>query len=144
MTSVEESVTRSVLWTPRRTPWRWPLAGAAALAGVAHIPVIGPHLDEAPYMGEEFPVLTAACLLLALAVLVCDSVAAYGLTVLTCALAVIGYLATRVIAFPQLADDVANWFDPLGVVCVTAETVAVIAAVGGLRARRGIRTGHGA
>lgn len=122
----------SWLWTARHTPWRWPLATASALAAVAHVPVIGPHLAEAPYLGEEFIVLTAACLLLALAALVCDSAAVYGLSLLTCGLAIIGYVATRLVAFPQLADDVGNWFEPLGVVCVLAEVLAVIAATSGL------------
>ncbi len=124
------------LWTPRRRPWRWVVAAAAALAALAHIPVIGPHLHEAPYMGEEFVVLTVACLLLAIAAIVCDSAAVYGLTVVTCGLAVVGYVATRLVAFPQLNDDVGNWFEPLGVVSVLAEGAAVAAAILGLRAVR--------
>lgn len=123
----------AVAWTPRRTPWRWLLAGAATFAALAHVPVIGPHLDEAPYMGEEFIVLTAACLLLGIAALVCDSAAVYSATVLTCGLAVVGYIATRVVGFPQLQDDVGNWFEPLGVVSILAECVAVLAAIMGLR-----------
>lgn len=121
------------LWTPRRSPWRWPLAGAATLAGAAHLPVIGSHLDEAPYLAEEFVVLAAACLLLATAALVCDSAAVYCLIVLTCGLAVIGYVATRLVAFPQIAADVGDWQDPFGVVSIAAETLAVVAAIGGLR-----------
>jgi hypothetical protein len=97
------------------------------------VPVIGPHLSEAPYMGEEFIVLTAACFVLGVAALACDSAAVYGLTVVTCGLALLGYAATRLIAFPQLADDVGNWFEPLGLVSVVAETVAVLAAASALR-----------
>ena len=120
------------LWEPRHSPWRWPLATAAAVAAIAHVPVIGPHLHEASYMGEEFIVLTAACLLLAGAALVCDSAAIYCSTAITCGLAVLGYLATRLVAFPSLADDVGNWLEPLGVVSVLAEIVALIAAISGL------------
>lgn len=98
---------------------------ALAIGAGAHLPVIAPHLQEAPYMGEEFVVLTAACLLLGLAALVCDSPAVYALTVLTCGLAVAGYVATRLVAFPLLADDVGNWLEPLGVISVLAEIVAV-------------------
>jgi len=112
------------LWTPRHSPWRWLLAGATALAALAHVPEIGPHLRQAPYMGEEFIVLTAACLLLAVAALVCDSAAAYALTALTCGPAIVGYVATRVIAFPELQDDVGNWLEPLGVVSILAESTA--------------------
>lgn len=117
-----------LLWTPLHSRSRWAVAAGAAVAGVAHIQVIGPHLREAPYMGEEFIVLTAACLLLALAAVVCDSAAVYLLTVMTCGLAVAGYAATRLVAFPLLADDVGNWLEPLGVLSVCAETVCVIAA----------------
>lgn len=123
----------SLLWTPLRSRGRWLLATATFIAALAHVPVIGPHLSEAPYMGEEFIVLTAACLLLGVAALACDSPAVYGLTVMTCGLAVVGYIATRLVAFPQLADDVGNWFEALGVVSVAAETVAVITAISALR-----------
>lgn len=122
----------SFLWSPRRSPWRWVLAGSAALAAIAHVPAIGPHLDEAPYLGEEFIVFTVACALLAVAAVACDSAAVYGLAIVTCGLAVIGYVATRLIAFPQLADDVGNWSEPLGVVAIAAESVAFLAAIIGL------------
>ena len=128
------------LWAPRRSAWRWLLVTATAVAAVAHLPAIGPHLHEAPYMGEEFVVLTAACVLLAVAALVCDSGAVYALAALTCGLAVVGYVATRIIAFPMLADDVGNWFEPLGVVSVVAETVAVLAAAKGVGASRNCAT----
>lgn len=124
------------LWTPRDRPWRWLLALAATVSAVAHLPVISPHLAEAPYIGEEFIVLTVACLLLAVAAICCDSAAVYGLGILTCGLAVVGYVATRLIAFPQLADDVGNWLEPLGVVSVLAESMVVLAATFGLRSRR--------
>lgn len=130
----------SLLWTPLGSRSRWVLAAAALVAAVAHVPVIGPHLAEAPYLGEEFVVLTVACLLLALAALVCDSAAVYGLAVLTCGLGVLGYLATRLIAFPQLGDDVGNWLEPLGIVSIAAEAVGFGAAAGALLAAFGPRT----
>jgi hypothetical protein len=114
------------------SPWRAVVVVAAVVAAVAHIPVIGPHLDEAPYMGVLFIVLTAACAALAAALLVRDSRAVYALVILTCGLAVIGYAATRLVAFPMLADDVGNWLEPLGVVSIVAETIAVAAAIAAL------------
>lgn len=132
MTTDAHSGANEFFWTARRSSWRWPLALAAAIACIAHIPVIGPHLSEAPYMGEEFIVLTVACGLLAIAAVLCDSAAVYALVTLTCGLALIGYLATRLVAFPQLSDDVGNWFEPLGVVSVLAEIAAVAAATCGL------------
>ena len=117
-------------------PERRVLAAAALVAAAAHVPVIGPHLEEAPYMGVLFVVLTVACAALATAVLLRDTVAVYGLAALTCGLAVIGYAATRLVAFPLLADDVGNWLEPLGVVSVLSEVVVVTAAVTALRSAR--------
>ena len=115
---------------------RWVLAAATAVAAIAHVPVIAPHLDEAPYMGVLFIVLTAACAFLAGAALVRGGRAVSALTVLTCGLAVLGYAATRLVAFPMLADDVGNWLEPLGVVSIISESIAVAAAVAALRGPR--------
>jgi hypothetical protein len=112
------------------------VAAASAVAAAAHVPVIGPHLDEAPYMGALFIVLTAACAALAVAALARDSRAVYTLVALTCGLAVIGYAATRIVAFPLLADDVGNWLEPLGVVSIASETLAVAAAAVALAGAR--------
>jgi hypothetical protein len=109
------------------------LAAAAAVAAIAHVPVIPPHLEEAPYMGVLFIVLTAACGFLGVAALVRGGRAVYLLTVITCGLAVLGYAATRLVAFPMLADDVGNWLEPLGVVSIVSESIAVAAALVGLR-----------
>lgn len=118
------------------TRWRMVVVFAVVVAAVAHIPVIGPHLDEAPYMGALFILLTSACLLLAIAALIRDGAAVYLLVVLTCGLAIVGYVATRLVAFPMLADDVGNWLEPLGVVSICSESVAVAAAIGALAKRR--------
>jgi hypothetical protein len=124
---------RSFLSDGRLSPLRWILAAAAVVAAAAHIPVIGPHLNEARYMGVLFVVLTVACGLLALAALIRDTAAVYALSVVTCGLAVLGYAATRLVAFPMLSDDVGNWLEPLGVVSIVSETVVVLTAVAALR-----------
>ena len=117
---------------------------ATVVASVAHIPVTGPHLDEAPYMGVLFIVLTAACAALALAALVRDSKAVYLMVIVTCGLAVIGYAATRLFPFPMLSDDVGNWLEPLGVVSIISESIAVAAAVAALAgSRRTVRSAVG-
>ena len=108
---------------------RWVVVTALLVAAVAHLPVIGEHLMEARYMGVLFIVLTAACFVLAATLISVDSAAAYALSVLTCVLAVIGYAATRTFAFPDLADDVGNWTEPLGLVSIAAESIAAAVAV---------------
>lgn len=125
-----------LLWTPIRHPLRWALAAGATIGAAAHVPVVAEHLREAPYMGEEFVVLIGACLLIAIAAVLCDSAALYALAAFTCGLAVAGYILSRLVAFPALADDVGNWFEPLGVVSVLAETATVAVAVTALTYHR--------
>ena len=123
-------------WLPLRSGWRWALAVFSAVSAIAHLPVIPEHLREAPYMGEEFIVLTVGCLLIGAAALICDSAALYLLAVVACGLAITGYVATRVVAFPSLADDVGNWFEPLGVVSIAAETGVVVTSLCALATQR--------
>jgi hypothetical protein len=113
--------------------WRWLMVPAVLIAAAAHLPVIAPHLEEAPYMGVLFVVLTGACVLLASAAISWDTPVVYALAVLTCGLAVLGYIATRVLSFPMLADDVGNWFEPLGLVSIAAESIVVLTAALALR-----------
>jgi hypothetical protein len=120
--------------------WRWLMVPAVLVAAAAHLPVIRPHLDEAPYMGVLFVVLSAACVVLASVAISWDTPVVYALSVLTCGLAVLGYAATRLVAFPMLSDDVGNWFEPLGLVSVASETVVVVAAWAAL-GRRSSRIG---
>jgi hypothetical protein len=112
----------------RGRPQRWVVAVAATVAAAAHVPVIGPHLAEAPYMGVLFVALTAACVCIAAAISVRDSATLYATAVVTCGLAVLGYAATRLVPFPMLGDDVGNWLEPLGILSVASETAVVVAA----------------
>lgn len=107
---------------------RWLVVAAITAAALAHVPVIGPHLDEAPYMGVLFVLLTAACIAIAATIAVTDATWAYLAALPVCGAAVAGYAATRLVPFPQLADDVGNWFEPLGVVSVATETAVVLLA----------------
>ena len=113
---------------------------AILVAAVAHIPVIAPHLEEAPYMGVLFIALTAVCLGLGAAIAGTGATWAYRSAALVCGAAVLAYAATRLVAFPQLADDVGNWFEPLGVVSVVSESVVVALALAVLGGRARTRT----
>jgi hypothetical protein len=105
------------------------VVAAIAVAAVAHIPVIAPHLHEAPYMGVLFIVFTGACLALGATIAVTGRTWAYRASTVVCGTAVLAYAATRLVAFPQLADDVGNWREPLGVVSVISESMVVVLAV---------------
>lgn len=124
------------LWLPMQYPWRWLLTVCAWVSAVAHIPLVGEHLREAPYMGVEFVVLIVGCMLIGAAALICDSPALYFLAVVACGLAIAGYIATRTIAFPSLADDVGNWLEPLGVVSILAEAGVISIALSALASER--------
>ena len=99
-------------------------------AGLAHLPVTPEHLREAPYVGISFALFAASGVVLGgylwarprsrVAVVLAGSL---------CAAAVLTYVATRLVAFPQIGDDVGNWLEPWGVVSVTLEAMAVIAAL---------------
>lgn len=133
MTSTVSRLSQSPFLAQRRLkPQRWAVATSCAIAGGAHIPVIAPHLAQAPYMGLLFIALTVSCLTLAAIVLLRDSTAVYGAVAAICGLALIGYAATRLIAFPMLADDVGNWLEPLGVLAITAEALTVTLAISAL------------
>lgn len=120
---------RPDLLAARHSRVRLLLVPAVLVTAAAHLPVIRPHLSEAPYMGVLFVVLTAACVLLAATLISWDSRLVYLLSAGTCGLAVLGYAATRLAAFPMLADDVGNWLEPLGLVSMAAESIVVVTAV---------------
>jgi len=122
-------VTDEFLWTPLRSLLRWPLAGLSVISAAAHLPVLSDHFHEVPYIGVEFIVLIAACVLIAIAAPAWDTTALYAVAAFTCGLAVAAYIATRAVRLPGLADDVGDWFEPLGVVAVLAESATVLVAI---------------
>ncbi|BBH16854.1 hypothetical protein Back2_11410 [Nocardioides baekrokdamisoli] len=112
------------------------VVAAIGVAAVAHVPVIAPHLKEAPYMGVLFVVFTGVCVALGVAIAATGQTWAYRFAAVVCGSAVLVYGATRLIAFPQLSDDVGNWFEPLGVVSVLSEAAVAVLALAALRRRR--------
>lgn len=133
--------------TPRGMPSHHPLRGlpAAALvvAGAAHIPVIPEHLHEAPYIGILFIALATGSIVLAGVLAFRDVKAAYILTTVLTALALVAYVASRTVGLPLIGDDVGNWLEPLGVVSIIAEAIAGVTAIAMSRKvprRRGAHT----
>ena len=140
--STDNVATLTMRHQVQHSPLRWPLAAAALASAAAHVPVIPQHLREAPYMGVLFILLSIACTVLAAVAVFYDTAEVYVLSALVCCAAVLGYAATRVVAFPQLADDVGHWLDPYGVAAITAESVVVTLAVIALRRSRTPRRDH--
>jgi hypothetical protein len=107
---------------------RWVTVALLAIAGLGHIPLIRVHLSEAPYMGVLFILFTIAALSLAAALALKRSAIWYALGGALCLSGLCAYVATRLIAFPMLSDDVGAWGEPLGVLCVTTELAATVMA----------------
>jgi hypothetical protein len=116
-------------------PLRGALVVAALVAAAAHVPVTGEHLEEAPYMGWAFVVFAAVCGGLALAAAARDSRVVQGAMVLWCGGALATYAATRLVAFPLVADEVGKWVVRWGVVSVVCVAVTVVLCLMALRRR---------
>jgi hypothetical protein len=126
--------------TPRRpaVPAALPTLAALGSIGeaVAHVPVIEPHLVEAPYLGVGFVLLTVLGFYLAIRLVVDPDELVWSAVGVVAALAVLGYVLSRSVGLPQIGDDVGAWSDPLGVTAVTCELVMVAAATAHFLDRR--------
>lgn len=112
---------------------RWPTAIALLVASAAHIPVIPEHLHEAPYMGVLFVMFTAVSAALAFLVAVRGSAPApFLVSGVLCAAAIGTYCLTRLVAFPQLGDDVGNWGETAGVISIASEAAVVALSATGV------------
>jgi hypothetical protein len=120
----------TTLTVPERSPWRWPAAAAGLVVVASHIPVTPMHLSEAPYIGWSFVALEIAMAVLAAALLLEDTPLVWAAAGVVPALAIAAYALTRSVALPQIADDVGNWTEPLGVVAVVAEALLVVLVIG--------------
>jgi hypothetical protein len=109
-----------------RYRYRGPVVSLLFVASMAHVPVIPEHLDEAPYMGVLFIGFSVASFFLAGLLAWRPVFWAYPAAGLLCVAAILAYVATRLVRFPMLADDVGAWFEPLGVVSVIAEAGVVV------------------
>jgi hypothetical protein len=106
--------------------YRWPVIALLFVASMAHVPMIPEHVHQAPYMGVLFIAFSIGSFSLASLLAWRQAPWAYPAAGLLCASAILAYAATRLVAFPMLADDVGAWFEPLGIVSVTAETGVVV------------------
>jgi hypothetical protein len=109
-----------------RSDWRWP--GAALLVEIAaiHVSLVPQHLREAPYAGVLFAALGAGALVTAAALLICDDRRVWLSAALLVGGAIAGYIASRSIGLPSLADDVGDWLNPLGGAAVLAEVLTLV------------------
>jgi hypothetical protein len=104
---------------------RWALVALLLLVAAVHVPLIGEHLEEAPYMGVAFAVFVAVAFVVATGLALGPSRLGFAVAAGLCGCAIVAFLATRLTAFPQISDDVGNWSEPLGIVALATETAVV-------------------
>ena len=124
--------------TLTKSPAQWTASFLLVVAAATHIPLIGEHLEEAPYVGWLFIALSVVCLVLAVAILFVDSPSLWVISGAVCLAAVVGFLASRTIGLPQIGDDVGNWTEPLGIPAVASELLMVVLAWAHLRRGRSV------
>jgi hypothetical protein len=98
------------------------------VAAAAHVPITGEHLREAPYIGIGFVALEIACLALAVLFVLRERRAVWLAAALVGGAAVAAYALSRSVALPQVADDLGDWANPLGMVAVAAESLLTVVA----------------
>ena len=121
--------------TPLHSPLRWIGALMLLITAGTHVPLIPEHLEEAPYVGVLFILLTVVSLVFAVLLVGWDSPAVWTTSGALTLLAVLAFLVSRTIGMPQLGDDIGNWTEPLGFPAVAAELLATLLAVIALRHR---------
>ncbi|MFE4858417.1 hypothetical protein [Streptomyces sp. NPDC056670] len=121
---------------PLHHPLRFPAALLLAVAGAVHVPVIPQHLQEAPYIGALFIVLTALCLGLALVLPRYDTSTVWAASGVITAVAVLAYALSRTVGLPQIGDDIGNWTDPLGLAAIASEGLTAALAATALTQQR--------
>lgn len=118
-----------------RSPWRWTAALMLLVTSGTHVPLIPDHLEEAPYVGVLFIMLSVVSVAFAVLVVVRDTPAVWAASGMLTLLAVIAFVASRTVGLPQLSDDIGNWTEPLGYPAVGAELLATFVAAAVLTRR---------
>jgi hypothetical protein len=111
--------------------------GALLLGGVAatHILDLPDKLAEAHYMAALFCGLIVASIALAALLLTGRAIHfAWGAAAGVSVAAIAGYVLSRSVGLPELADHVGRWADPMGIAALVCEAGLVALAV---RARAG-------
>ena len=114
---------------------RWSVVVLLFVTTVVHVAMVPDHLEEAPYMGDLFVGFSVAAFGVAAFLAARPARSELVAAAVLCAAAIVTYAATRLVPFPQLADDVGAWFEPLGVVAVLSEAAVVALVAVALRSR---------
>jgi hypothetical protein len=108
-----------------RSDWRWPAAALLAEIAAIHIALVPEHLRQAPYAAGLFIALSAACLALAVRIVIRDDRPAWTAACGLAASAIFAYLISRSVGLPMMGDDIGDWLNPLGIGAMCAETITL-------------------
>jgi hypothetical protein len=111
-----------------RSPWRLPAAACLLVNAGIHVDLAPMHLQEAPYIGVLFILLSLACIILAATLLVFDAAPVWLAAGAVSLLGLAAFVVSRTIGLPQIEDDMGNWTDPLGWATMVVECLAVLLA----------------
>lgn len=122
----------------RPTPRVLVAATAAGLAAVAVVHLLdGPDsLMDTFYVGGLELALAAACLPLAIMLLVRPMRALWSTALLLNLAALLVFVASRTVGLPGSTDDIGNWTQTLGVINIVAELTVIALAARALSASR--------
>ena len=102
-------MTGSSRWRPSaNSALRFVGACGALGESVAHIPAVEHHLDEAPYAGVLFVLVTVAGVMLAQLLLISDSPQVWVAAAVVGALALLAYVVSRTSGLPQMDHDIGD------------------------------------
>ncbi len=88
--------------TAVKSPVRFVAAALLVSAAAAHVPVIGDHLSEAPYIGVLFVALAVSCVTAAVLLVRADDRRLWMAVLGTCGAAVLAYVWSRSIGLPEI------------------------------------------
>lgn len=126
---------RPDLWADHETLLRAPVAAAAVVAAAAHLPLTGEHLMEVPYIGALFVALEVVYLVLAASLCWQPTRVAYAATAAVSAAALLALLLSRTTGLPLLVGEIGDWSEPLAVLSLAAEAIALVGGVAALVGR---------
>jgi hypothetical protein len=107
------------------SPWRWTAALLLVTTAAIHIALVPQHLREAPYAGVLFAALSATALIVAALLVTREHPALWAAAAGLSLVAIGGYVASRSVGLPMMADDVGDWLNSLGVAALASEALTV-------------------
>lgn len=112
------------------------LALCSITAAASHVPLIPEHLREVPYLGWAFVAFVVVSAATAVAALTVRSLHLLTIIGVLNAGAIGAYVLSRTVGLPGMSDDIGKWTEPWSIPALTAECIAIAAALAAMRSQR--------